>query len=83
MNEYKKKLAAQTAGKVNTESAQPQMTNGIPNSVLNDVFAGGKARRRNAEGVQTLYGRYERRYGWDTRRTEWKSLKLPRSMRRG
>ena len=41
MNEYKKKLAAQTAGKVNSESA-PEMTNGIPNSVLNDVFAGKK-----------------------------------------
>ena len=45
MNEYKKKLAAQ-AGKGNKESSAPDalsaMTNGIPNSVLNDVFAGKK-----------------------------------------
>ena len=42
MNEYKKKLAAK-AGQQNSKTpAQQQMTNGIPNSVLNDVFAGKK-----------------------------------------
>ena len=43
MNEYKKKFAEQ-AGQVNRERQpeQQQMTNGIPNSVLNDVFAGKK-----------------------------------------
>ena len=42
MNEYKKKLVAQQAGQVNSESTPEQMTNGIPNSALNDVFAGKK-----------------------------------------
>ena len=43
MNEYIKKFAEQAAGKTNKESPSKQktpMTNGIPNSVLNDVFAG-------------------------------------------
>ena len=42
MNEYKKKLAELQAGQLNKESAAPVQakTNGIPNSVLNDVFAG-------------------------------------------
>ena len=43
MNEYKKKLAAQQQGQLNKETAPaeaPEMTNGIPNSVLLSVFEG-------------------------------------------
>ena len=46
MNEYKKKQAAQTVQQNIESSAAPQKTNGIPNSVLNDVFA-GKRRATN------------------------------------
>ena len=46
MNEYKKKPAAQTVQQNIESSAAPEMTNGIPNSVLNDVFA-GKRRATN------------------------------------
>ena len=49
MDEYVKKFAEQTAGKLNKESPASQktpMTNGIPNSVLNDVLAG----KRRASG---------------------------------
>jgi len=46
MNEYKKRLAQQGSQKQNIESAALQSVNGIPNSVLNDVFA-GKRRATN------------------------------------
>jgi len=48
MNEYdaKKRLAQQGSQKLNSETAAPQRINGIPNSVLNDVFA-GKRRATN------------------------------------
>jgi len=46
MNEYKKRLAQQGGQKQNSETAAPQGINGIPNSVLNDVFA-GKRRSSN------------------------------------
>jgi len=40
MNEYKKRLAQQGNGQLNSESAAAQSVNGIPNSALNAVFAG-------------------------------------------
>ena len=40
MNEYKKKLVAQTARKVNSDISATEATNGIPNSALQDVFSG-------------------------------------------
>jgi len=46
VNEYKKRLAQQGSQKLNSETAAPQSINGIPNSVLNDVFA-GKRRATN------------------------------------
>ena len=42
MQEYKKKTAQRSGQQQNTMPIQPEMTNGIPNSALQDVMAGKK-----------------------------------------
>jgi len=53
MNEYKKRPAQQGNQQQNRTSGAPQRLNGIPNSVLNDVFAGKRRATNEMMGHRT------------------------------